>query len=110
NKLVETRIGRAPHELHAGSSVVVDDSRNAIPALGFCRTGKQHVLVACQMRADFEPFVGAFGQDAGRERPEIFPVLDPAIEDSARVRPAGTSERRSRASNEYATRTDSLAC
>ena len=46
------------------------------------------------MRPDFEPFVGVFGQDAGRERPKVLPVLDPAIEDGARIGPARIGKQR----------------
>jgi hypothetical protein len=38
------------------------------------------------MRPDVKPFVGAFGKDAGCERPKVFPVLDHAIEKWAAYR------------------------
>ena len=47
-----------------------------------------------EVRPDFEPFVGMFGKDARRERPKVFAVLDPAIEDGPRIGPAGIGKQR----------------
>ena len=53
NQLVEPRIRRTAHDLHAGSPILMDHGRNAIAKFWFCRAGKQHVFVTCQMRPDF---------------------------------------------------------
>ena len=82
---METRVSLATDELYPGGSIVVDHGRDTIAPSGSRWTGNQHVFVTREVRPHFEPFVRTFGKDAGRKRPKVLAVLDPAIENSPHI-------------------------